>query len=139
MPTDREVDVLARTVFAEARGDTYAGKLAVAHSIMNRVKADLGGDAKPDWWGEGIIEVCWKPYQYSAWNTKDPNRVPAMSATLESKAFAECMIVALQAAHDLKPDPTCKATHYHTYAISPDWAEGKPYVSIGAHRFYKLA
>ena len=48
-----DLDTLARTLWAEARGEGVAGMEAVAAVIMNRVNADLGNDDKPDWWGEG--------------------------------------------------------------------------------------
>jgi len=68
----REVDVLARTIYGEARGETVRGKEAVACVIMNRVRRaqERGGY----WWGASVEKVCLKPWQFSCWNEHDPNR-----------------------------------------------------------------
>ncbi|MED4403732.1 cell wall hydrolase [Metabacillus fastidiosus] len=39
--TNAEKDLLARLVNAEAKGEPYAGKVAVASVVLNRVKSDL--------------------------------------------------------------------------------------------------
>ena len=64
--TDKDQDILARTLWGEARGEGVAGQIAVAWSIRNRVEMDLHNDGKPDWWGEGYAGVCKKPYQFSS-------------------------------------------------------------------------
>lgn len=136
MPTQHEIDTLARTVWGEARGETAQGKLAVAYVIMNRVNMDLHGDGRPDWWGEGIVGVCCRDRQFSCWNHNDPNRVKLMEATLADPVFAQCMIAAITAAHRLAPDPTQGATHYLAKGTETAWSRGKPYLSIGRHKFY---
>ena len=66
-----EADVLARTIWGEARGEGLEGMRAVANVILNRVKiAELKNGF---WWGSNIIQVCQKPYQFSCWNRSDPN------------------------------------------------------------------
>jgi len=71
--TDKDRDILARTLWGEMRGEGVAGQIAVAWSIRNRVEMDLHNDGKPDWWGEGYAGVCRKPYQFSCWNKSDLN------------------------------------------------------------------
>ncbi|WP_299393309.1 cell wall hydrolase [Pelagibius sp.] len=136
--TQQDVDVLARTVYGEARGEQMQGKLAVAYVIMNRVRADLHGDEKPDWWGEGIVGVCLRDRQFSCWNHNDPNRTKLMTVGPDDKAFAECIGAALMAIHRLQPDPTDGADHYLASHAWADWAKGRPFVSIGRHRFFHL-
>ena len=46
-------EVLARTLWGEARGEGPEGMTAVACTIMNRVNIDLHNDNKPDWLGAG--------------------------------------------------------------------------------------
>ncbi len=41
IPTSYERDLLARLVFAEAKGESYAGKVAVATVVLNRVDSSL--------------------------------------------------------------------------------------------------
>ena len=67
--TEKDLDILARTLWGEARGESLAGQIAVAWTIRNRVN---DGNAK-SWWGEGYVGVCQKPYQFSCWNKNDPN------------------------------------------------------------------
>ena len=67
--TEKDRDILARTLWGEARGEGAAGQIAVAWTIRNRVF-----DGKTNsWWGEGYAGVCQKPYQFSCWNKTDPN------------------------------------------------------------------
>lgn len=38
---ERDIDVLARTIWGEARGEGLAGQIAVGWCIRNRVEADV--------------------------------------------------------------------------------------------------
>ena len=62
--TEKDRDILARTLWGEARGEGPAGQIAVAWTIRNRV---FDGKEK-SWWGEGYAGVCQKPWQFSCWN-----------------------------------------------------------------------
>lgn len=130
--TEREIDVLARTVYGEARNQPWLGKLAVAYVILNRAR-------RAGWWGSDVIEVCLHPKQFSMWNTRDPNRIAALRADLSDAAFRECLRAAVTAFGGAAPDPTGGADHYHHRDIAPKWAVGKAYRSIGDHRFYRLS
>ncbi|PWK42197.1 hypothetical protein C7534_1054 [Pseudomonas sp. OV226] len=55
--TENDRDILARTLWGEARGESLAGQIAVAWTIRNRV---FDGKTK-SWWGEGYASVCLKP------------------------------------------------------------------------------
>ncbi|MFT8135469.1 hypothetical protein ACMYLZ_23150, partial [Salmonella enterica subsp. enterica serovar Enteritidis] len=67
--SDKDRDILARTLWGEARGEGQAGQIAVAWTIRNRV---FDGKAK-SWWGEGYAGVGLKPGRFSCWNKNDPN------------------------------------------------------------------
>ncbi len=56
------------TLYGESRSEPLDGQLAVASVIRNRVRADLGHDGKPDWWGEGFRQVCLQRKQFTCWN-----------------------------------------------------------------------
>lgn len=136
-----DLDVVARTIFGEARGEGWLGKIAVAHVIKNRVEADLGGDNKPDWWGEGYEGVCKKPYQFSCWLPNDPNSafiVKADPAT--NDMLRDCYAAAALVMTGAVEDPTNGADHYfNPAAANPDWAKGRtPIAKIGRHQFYRL-
>lgn len=136
-----DADTLARTIYGEARGEGVAGMEAVAACIMNRVKADLGNDGKPDWWGEGIEGVCRKPWQFSCWLPNDPNRDKLLTVTERDPWFRHAVEIAKRAIAGELPDPTNGATHYCTFTVVPmtKWAQGRePVAKIGRHWFYRL-
>jgi N-acetylmuramoyl-L-alanine amidase len=43
----KELDILAKLVYGEARGEPFAGQVAVAAVVMNRVKSPLFPDTVP--------------------------------------------------------------------------------------------
>lgn len=126
-----EQEVLARTIWGEARGEGKAGMEAVASVILNRAKR--GG-----WFGDTITEVCRKPMQFSCWNPDDPNCIKTQEITVIDKQFAQALEIAEKAVAGDLPDRTKGATHYHTYRITPKWAASmKRLDQIGNHIFYK--
>jgi len=138
MKTD-DIDVLARTIYGEARGE-YGGQagmaslVAVGNVVMNRLTA--GGR-----YGKTIQEVCQKPWQFSCWNEGDPNRRIMMRKTIDDPVFSVCFEVATKVSQQHWPDLTMGSNHYHaaTMSVYPRWAKGsKPRVSIGRHLFYQL-
>jgi hypothetical protein len=85
-----DLSVMARTVFGEARGEPYQGRLAVAHVILNRVRA--GG-----WFGASVSEVCLKRWQFSCWNPGDPNRARLFQVELDDRDLLDCSRACLEA------------------------------------------
>lgn len=133
---DRAVDVLARTIFGEARGEPVRGKEAVAAVVMNRVQRarSRGGHY---WWGATVIEVCQKPWQFSCWNNADPNRKKIEKVSADNQVFRSCQRIARRAISGTLEDPTSGATHYHAQGVNPPWARRKaPSAEIGQHLFY---
>lgn len=133
-----EIDVLARTLWGEARGEGEAGMIAVAHVILNRVKvAQLKGRY---WWGNTVIQVCQKPNQFSCWNRSDPNFGKLQKVDENDRAFLKALWIARDVLDkNGTDDPTEGATHYHAANITPYWAKKeKPCAVIGRHMFYKL-
>lgn len=134
---EREVDILARTIWGEARGEGKAGMEAVAMVICNRaaVARTRGGY----WWGNSVIEVCLKPYQFSCWNRNDPNHQKLLSITRDDPVFETARRIAHRVLLGFIKDGTKGATHYHARSIMPSWAKGQqPCAVIGRHVFYKL-
>lgn len=135
------LDIMARTIYGEARGETFQGKVEVAHVILNR--AAIGG-----WWGDTIIKVCLKPWQFSCWNQNDPNRELLEKINYRGNpyrawdrdVFRDCLYIAHGARRGfLTSNLDGKATHYYApKAISePKWTEGATFLgAVGDHRFY---
>lgn len=132
-----EVDVLARTIFGEARNEGAVGMEAVACVVLNRVKTaqKIGGY----WWGNNIIQVCQKAYQFSCWNKDDPNLKRIQEVTESDIHFQTCLRIARRAVIGALRDTTNGADHYHADYVDPHWAQGqKPVTVIGRHIFYRL-
>lgn len=131
------IDVLARTLWGEARGEGSAGMEGVACTILNRVaRAEKEGGF---WWGNTIVQVCQKPYQFSCWNRSDPNYKILQAVDESDLYFASALRVARRAVAGTLSDSTNGATHYHADYITPYWAKGeKPCARIGRHVFYCL-
>jgi N-acetylmuramoyl-L-alanine amidase len=124
------VDLLARTLWGEARGEGAAGMAAVAAVVLNRLK-------RPARFGAGIEAVCRAPKQFSCWNQGDPNRERALTVTEADRAFAAARRIARRALAGALDDPTRGACHYHAAGCFPRWARGRaPCAAIGRHLFY---
>lgn len=127
---DASVDVVARTIWGEARGEGDTGMQAVACVIANRVAA-------PGWWGSGWQGVCQARYQFSCWNSNDPNLVKLAMVDASDPAFAAALDIAAAAVNGSLADITNGATNYHTTAIHPSWADDLTVTArIGNHIFY---
>jgi len=127
-----DLSIMARTVFGEARGEPYQGRLAVAHVILNRVRA--GG-----WFGASVSEVCLKRWQFSCWNPGDPNRARLFQVELDDRNLLDCSRACLDALGGGE-DPTTGATHYYATSlpVPPRWVRGRaPNVVIGRHAFFR--
>ena len=135
--SERDRDILARTLWGEARGESVAGQIAVAWTIRNRV---FDGKQK-SWWGEGYAGVCLAKQQFSCWNKTDPN-YPYLSGAkkIPFRELAQAQIAADQVLAGKVPDPTSGATHYYVEAMPkpPAWARGATRtLKLGAHVFFK--
>lgn len=133
---DPAVDVLARTLYGEARGEPVRGKEAVAAVVMNHVRR---AEARCGhfWWGATVEEVCRKPWQFACWNPNDPNREKLLAVNTRDNAFNCCLRIARRAVAGTLKDPTDGATHYHARGVKPPWARLKaPCAVIGEHLFY---
>lgn len=125
--------VLARTLWAEARSQGTEGMMAVACVIRNRAR-------NPGWWGgPSLRSVCLKPLQFSCWNTSDPQAKIIRAEHIFDRRFSDAMHLA---AHiDSFDDITHGADHYCTEAVAPktSWAKGRtPVAKVGTHLFYKI-
>jgi spore germination cell wall hydrolase CwlJ-like protein len=135
--TEKDRDILARTLWGEARGESLSGQIAVACAIRNRVN---DGKAK-SWWGEGYAGVCQAPYQFSCWNKNDPNYAYMSGAkAIPLLELAQARIAADQVIDGKVSDPTGGATHYYAMTMkkSPSWSIGATQtLKLGHHIFFK--
>ena len=139
-----DLDTMARTVWAEARGEGQKGMEAVAWVIRNRLET-------PGWWSrhpdaipdDTIAAVCREPWQFSCWNPRDPNLPKLLAVTDMDRHFAAALAIIRGVLAGEPTDPTNGADHYLVTSWIPrtPWAKANPgrvRARIGAHTFYHL-
>ena len=143
--SEADLDIMALTVWAEARGEGPDGMAAVAWVIRHRYE-------NPGWWsrqrGDGIPDdtiaaVCLDAYQFSCWNHSDPQRARLLNpATKERSDYKLCRKICLDVLQSPIEDDLVKgADHYCTKAVVryTRWARGRtPVKVIGNHQFYRI-
>lgn len=127
-----DADLLARCIWGEGRGEKVEGKIAIAHVVLNRVRAK-------SWYGRSISDVILKPLQFSCFNANDSNLPQILKLSPDCAELAFCKAIAeLVIRGHLKDDPTGGATHYHAAGCKPSWASKLEFLCrIGNHLFYK--
>ena len=128
-----DVEVLARTLYGEARNQKLEGIIAVANVITNRAQYSIKR------YGIGITEVCLMKWQFSCWNDTDPNLDKLMGDIVDPTIY-KCRVIANISVVSLLVDNTYGATHYHHKSITPYWSESNQMnrlVYIGDHIFYR--
>lgn len=121
--TAAELDLFARIVYAEASGEGFAGQVAVAASILNRIRSELF----PDSMSGVVYQVVGGSYQYSP--VLD-GRINNPAGEIAKRAIMEALSGA---------DPTGGATGFYNPAkTSNQWVRSRPVtVTIGNHVFFK--
>jgi spore germination cell wall hydrolase CwlJ-like protein len=124
-------EVVAATIWGEARNQGEAGLRAVACVIANRARTRYRRCA-------GAREVCLDRWQFSCWNDNDPNRAKLLAAArAPDTVFTQALALAADVLAHRLPDITHNARHYHTSRVTPAWARGKkPCAVVGDHLFY---
>ncbi|PRX24191.1 N-acetylmuramoyl-L-alanine amidase [Orenia metallireducens] len=115
--TAEEMDLLLRTVYSEARGESFEGQVAVASVVINRVLDDRFPDT--------IKGVVFQPWAFTAvhdgqfWLDPDPSMRKAVEAALKGW------------------DPTGGAVFYYNPAkVTSYWIYTRPIITrIGRHFF----
>lgn len=134
--------VVALTLFGEARGEPIEGKVAVGSVIRNRVNARR--------FGADYRAVCLRPWQFSCWQPAagqgNYDSLLAAARTLVNggpmgPALRECVWVADGILSDTLRDRVKGATHYLTTELlatrPPAWTyNAKPICVVGSHAFY---
>jgi spore germination cell wall hydrolase CwlJ-like protein len=112
-----EMEILARTIEAEAATENYTGKIGVGATIANRAASGK--------YGNGIKGVILKKGQFSPWNSytgyaKGEQGKDMLNLKPSSDSYKAAAAIL---AGDYQ-DPTGGATHYVNESISkPDWLD----------------
>ena len=143
MDDSQDIDIVARTLYGEARGEGKQGMVAVACVIVTRAMiaadyVDVHGVPHPLFGDGELATACQAPLQFSCWNANDPNLAVIKAVTLSDPAFMVATEIAVQAENDELDDITNNATHYYAKGSTiPEWAKGKtPCCVIGNHLFF---
>ena len=125
-----ETEVLARTIYGEARSGDVEDATAIACVILNRVGYRN--------WPNNVADVCLQPMQFSVWNESDAGRARMLRAERGKTAwFDECWKIAESALRGELIDKTRTSTHYHTRAVAPRWSKGKtPCYQTQGHLYF---
>jgi spore germination cell wall hydrolase CwlJ-like protein len=114
--TDPHTACLASTLYHEARGEPYVGKLWVAAVVLNRVKSA--------YYPNTVCDVVYDPHQFP-W-TKDPHTYDDPHYDLAQSILSNKTIL-----------PKTKATHFHNLTVHPNWKHLVPIKTIKNHVFYE--
>ena len=114
-----DVNLLARLVYGEARGEPYAGQVAVAAVVLNRVKSSQFPNTIA-----GVI------YQKGAFNVVDDGQINLSPNSTAKKAAQDALN---------GWDPSYGAIYYfNPNTATNKWIWSRPMtVTIGKHRFCK--
>jgi len=134
---NRPEEVLAMTLYGEARGAPYKAKLGMARVMMNRVK-----DGR---FGSSIEDVVTKPKQFSCYNDGDPNLDEILIVADDfEKAFdiniylRDCYNAAMTVLSGKDDTPVKESLYYHTDKVNPKWNKKlKLEAKIGNTLFWK--
>lgn len=132
---DHDLDIASKTLWGEARGEPIEGQTAVAWVLRNR--SERGAFAGKIATTPGAIAyVCQAPWQFSCWNSDDPNCAKMM--VLKPAELAKQIDIVARALEGLDVDPTHGADHYYANSIAaPSWTRNMKQVArIGAHVFF---
>jgi len=105
----------AITIWQEARGQSHDLRVAVGEVIRERMKRRIFSDGT-------VSGTVLRPFQFSGFNTNDPNRMPSFRADDFDPIVADCL-----ASWDESENTSLVggATHYYSPAavkIVPLWA-----------------
>lgn len=120
--TPNDVDCLAKNIYYEARGENKAGKYAVAHVTVNRVKSGK--------WGNSVCQVVYAKKQFS-WTLQ--KKLPKPNKTL----WEESKTIAVKVLEGARVRGLSNSLYYHADYVQPKWADPNEHiVTIGRHLFY---
>ncbi len=117
----------ALTVYLEAGGESFAGKLAVAAVIRNRMRLRYHSDGS-------VQGTVLKPWQFKPWNTRSPHHV---ALDLSRKSMRDSLLAWLLVQDGRNIVDGAVLFYNPTLVRSPHWAKvTRKVATIGDHEFY---
>lgn len=140
--TEDDLVWLAKNIYYEARDQSFAGRLAVAHVTINRVydtrypntikQVVTQGPTYTNWKGNTwpLRHMCQFSW-YCDGRSDEPYDVEIYNDIL-------LFVMTFLQEYDIMPDITEGATHYHADYVTPEWALTKTRTTeIEDHIFYR--
>lgn len=149
---------LALNVYHEARGESLAGKSAVAHVTLNRVFSEQypnnicdvvkQAELRPSWKDPDELVPVKHRCQFSWFCDGRSDRVTLYMETEDGRVFTieenmnswrQSVEVSLMAMMGLTIDPTSGATHYFNHnLVFPEWGHRYDLTAVlGNHSFFR--
>lgn len=126
----RDVEILAKTIYGEARNQSDDAMRGVASVVLNRFHGHDAGS---------IADVCLKPRQFQAWQSP-VNLIAMNAASPTNPAYARCLSIAQAAVAGTLPDNTGGAWFYYSPpVVNPpkSWGAVTFTKRIGAFSFFR--
>lgn len=138
-------EILGLTIYGEARGESIEGQTAVGCVVRNRLTIGVSKY-------KSYHDVCLEPFQFSCWNSNDPNKKILMALASDLVAgrpfndlnYQQCLFIALGIVNWKIKDNVNTARNYMTKSLfesdkRPGWAKNPIKVTtIGNHNFLLL-
>jgi len=122
-----EIALLALTLWREARGESYEVKIAVAHTVKNRLD-------HPGWWGNDWISVLTKKWQYSSLTDPNDKQLTTWPKS-DDASFEECLAIAERVITKFHNSPLKGIDSYYDDSLQgdkiPKWAKEHPERFVG--------
>ena len=105
--TQNDLDILARTIAAEARSESVLGQAAVAHVALNRLVSQHGGK-------ENLTDILLDSKQFSAWN-KRQNYTDMKNVYInkDDPSYENAKSISIAVLDGRITDPTYGSNHYY--------------------------
>ena len=138
----QELECLALNVYHESRSDNFAGRIAVADVVLNRVDSNLFPNTICEVVNQSVMRTNWKGNEvpvrgmcHFSWFCDGLSDEP-----MELDAYEKAQIIAEMSLRGGWRGITEGATHYHATYVTPNWVNDRgmvPVGRIGAHKFYR--
>ena len=133
--TDTDIDIMARTIAAEAQGESLKGQIGVGYVILNRTLSKWQGK-------DTVTKIIKSPYQFSAWN--EGSKVDPRAIKPEDNSYKTALKVIEGITSSRYKDPTGGASYYWNPEVAErkSWmssAEAENKLTIGKHTFAGIA
>ena len=142
-PVAKDLECLALNIYHESRSDSFAGRIAVADVVLNRVDSNLFPNTICEVVNQSVMRTNWKGNEvpvrgmcHFSWFCDGLSDEP-----MEEEAWEDAQIIAEMTLNSYGfRGITEGSTHYHATYVSPNWINDRGMVRvgrIGEHKFYR--